>query len=184
MAPIKRKGEPSNPVERSGKKQKLAKTSLSKVSFLKEEEPSFPRGGASVLTPLEHKQIQIKAKQDVLFEQSTGKKAQAAFDSEDDNDEANHMTAIDTLPPNARRRKPKLMSANRKETETVEKEYLRIEGLSFKVLVLFNRQRCYFITLTNCSVLSQGQWCWVKLLKSTNTIWLLVFQITLQVLYL
>ncbi|KAI1862516.1 hypothetical protein JX265_009230 [Neoarthrinium moseri] len=42
------------------------------LSRLKEEEPLFPRGGGSVLSPLEHKQIQIQAKQDVLFEQASG----------------------------------------------------------------------------------------------------------------
>ncbi|OTB07141.1 hypothetical protein M426DRAFT_318169 [Hypoxylon sp. CI-4A] len=47
----------------------------STVSRLKEEEPLFPRGGGSVLTPLEHKQISIQAKQDVLFEQASGKDA-------------------------------------------------------------------------------------------------------------
>ncbi|KAI1094561.1 nucleic acid-binding protein, partial [Rostrohypoxylon terebratum] len=47
----------------------------SAVSRLKEEEPLFPRGGASVLTPLEHKQISIQAKQDVLFEQEPGQGA-------------------------------------------------------------------------------------------------------------
>ncbi|KAI0840658.1 nucleic acid-binding protein [Hypoxylon sp. FL0890] len=44
----------------------------STISRLKEEEPLFPRGGGSVLTPLEHKQISIQAKQDVLFEQESG----------------------------------------------------------------------------------------------------------------
>ncbi|KAI3337424.1 nucleic acid-binding protein [Xylariaceae sp. AK1471] len=48
------------------------------VSRLKEEEPLFPRGGASVLSPLEHKQISIQAKQDVLFEQESGEGAKKA----------------------------------------------------------------------------------------------------------
>lgn len=34
-----------------------------------QEEAAFPRGGGSILTPLEHKQIQIQATRDVLFEQ-------------------------------------------------------------------------------------------------------------------
>src|SRR3569833_1298645 len=38
------------------------------VTRLKDEEPLFPRGGGSVLSPLEQKQIQIQAKRDVLFE--------------------------------------------------------------------------------------------------------------------
>lgn len=43
------------------------------VSKLKEDEPLFPRGGGSVLTPLEHKQIKVQASKDVLFEQESGK---------------------------------------------------------------------------------------------------------------
>ena len=46
--------------------------SSTQKSIFKDEETAFPRGGASVLTPLEHKQIQIKATQDVLFEQAGG----------------------------------------------------------------------------------------------------------------
>lgn len=46
------------------------------VSVLKEEEPMFPRGGGSVLTPLEQKQIQLEAKADALREDefTTGSK--------------------------------------------------------------------------------------------------------------
>lgn len=48
---------------------------VSLVTKLKDEEPLFPRGGGSVLTPLEQKQISIQAKKDVLFEeQSVSKK--------------------------------------------------------------------------------------------------------------
>ncbi|KAK2599188.1 rRNA biogenesis protein rrp5 [Conoideocrella luteorostrata] len=39
------------------------------VSLLKEEEPIFPRGGGSVLTPLEQKQIQLEAKADARREE-------------------------------------------------------------------------------------------------------------------
>ncbi|RYP80067.1 hypothetical protein DL769_002641 [Monosporascus sp. CRB-8-3] len=52
--------------------------SLPTISRLKEEEPLFPRGGGSVLSPLEQKQIAIQAKQDVLFEQQSGKSAKKA----------------------------------------------------------------------------------------------------------
>ena len=41
-------------------------------SVLQQEERAFPRGGGSVLTPLEHKQIKADAERDVLFEQETG----------------------------------------------------------------------------------------------------------------
>jgi rRNA biogenesis protein RRP5 len=52
--------------------QKPAQQAASLVSRLKEEEPMFPRGGGSILTPLEHKQIQIQARNDALFEQEKG----------------------------------------------------------------------------------------------------------------
>ncbi|CAK7203915.1 rRNA bioproteinsis protein rrp5 [Sporothrix eucalyptigena] len=48
------------------------------VSRLKEDEPLFPRGGASVLTPLEYKQIQVQAKNDALFDQHTDGQADKA----------------------------------------------------------------------------------------------------------
>ena len=49
------------------------------VSLLKDEEPIFPRGGGSVLTPLEQKQIQLEAKADAIREEefNTGAKAQS-----------------------------------------------------------------------------------------------------------
>ena len=49
---------------------RTAKITKAQKSVFKNEETSFPRGGASVLTPLEHKQIQAQANQDVLFEQA------------------------------------------------------------------------------------------------------------------
>lgn len=48
------------------------------ISKLKEDEPLFPRGGGSVLSPLEHKQIQIQAKSDALFEEQSGASAKKA----------------------------------------------------------------------------------------------------------
>ncbi|KAI1501313.1 hypothetical protein F5X99DRAFT_209366 [Biscogniauxia marginata] len=61
----KNAAKPSKSLQTSGPKPATAPT----ISRLKEEEPLFPRGGGSVLSPLEHKQISIQAKQDVLFEQ-------------------------------------------------------------------------------------------------------------------
>ncbi|KAI0541466.1 hypothetical protein GGR58DRAFT_456136 [Xylaria digitata] len=94
MSSLKRKDAPGGaPVAKSPKRSKSDKpqskqnanpqpskpqqqkpTSASGVSRLKEEEPLFPRGGGSVLSPLEHRQISIQAKQDVLFEQEQGAK--------------------------------------------------------------------------------------------------------------
>lgn len=43
-------------------------TKSSVISLLKDEEPMFPRGGAHILTPLEQKQIQMRAKADAQDE--------------------------------------------------------------------------------------------------------------------
>ncbi|KAI5928699.1 hypothetical protein F4810DRAFT_644950 [Camillea tinctor] len=65
--------KPAKSPKTSGPKPAPAPT----ISRLKEEEPLFPRGGGSVLSPLEHKKISIQAKQDVLFEQEAGQGAKA-----------------------------------------------------------------------------------------------------------
>ncbi|KAI1144125.1 nucleic acid-binding protein [Hypoxylon sp. FL0543] len=71
--PSKRSKSEKTSVKKDAKPQSSSKpASASTISRLKEEEPLFPRGGGSVLTPLEHKQISIQAKQDVLFEQESG----------------------------------------------------------------------------------------------------------------
>lgn len=129
MAPIKRKNDAAVESARPEKKQKSSSTA--KLSVLRAEEPAFPRGGASVLTPLEHKQIQIQAKQDVLFEQSTGKKAAKNDYEDEENDE--------DMPeqPNGRiaklKRKPKSKDKKGGKNGLVEEVAVRIEGLSYKV---------------------------------------------------
>jgi rRNA biogenesis protein RRP5 len=82
------------------------------TSLLKEEEPLFPRGGGSVLTPLEQKQISIQAKQDVLFEeQSGGKKGDKTT-----------------------RKKKRKSRADETSTKPVKDEdAVKIESLNFKV---------------------------------------------------
>jgi rRNA biogenesis protein RRP5 len=49
------------------KKRKQQEDSSSAVAARTTDEFNFPRGGASVLTPLEHKEISRKADEDVLF---------------------------------------------------------------------------------------------------------------------
>ncbi|KAI1310937.1 hypothetical protein F5Y03DRAFT_391931 [Xylaria venustula] len=62
----------------SSKSQQQKPASTPTVSRLKDEEPLFPRGGGSVLSPLEHRQVSIQAKQDVLFEHESGQGAKKA----------------------------------------------------------------------------------------------------------
>lgn len=57
-----KKDTPNNDAKPAAKPEKAPAV----VSLLKDEEPMFPRGGASILTPLEQKQIQLEAKADAL----------------------------------------------------------------------------------------------------------------------
>ncbi|KAK3996039.1 rRNA biogenesis protein rrp5 [Cladorrhinum sp. PSN332] len=110
----KDKDAPKKDSKKESKKE--SKPAPAPVSALvKEEEPLFPRGGASVLTPLEQKQIQIQARKDVLFEEASGKKK--GGDKEG--------------------KKKKRKSKNKEEdTKAVKDEdAVKVESLNFKRLV-------------------------------------------------
>ena len=95
-----------------------------RISKVREEEVAFPRGGASLLTPLEHKQIQIEATRDVLFEQHSGQ-SKADLAGED-------VVAI------RKGRRPKSKSAKKiTEGNEPQEEIVTIEGLSYKVSKIF-----------------------------------------------
>lgn len=92
-----------------------------KLSKPREEEAAFPRGGASVLTPLEHKQIQIEATRDVLFE-AGAKASNVGVDGEEQSVAKKHKS------------KPKPKTKGKVGAEpVVEEETIKIEGLSYKV---------------------------------------------------
>ncbi|KAJ9212611.1 hypothetical protein DTO166G4_5830 [Paecilomyces variotii] len=158
MAPIKRKGN-SGPETAARQPQKRArvgddeqkkdqkkqnvkasekrteeqppKPKASELSILRDDEPTFPRGGASVLTPLERKQIQIQATRDVLFEQKGGKPS--TFD-EDDEDVAMEDSGEAATATKKKSRKSKTKS-KKSETQTDDKQAVKIESLSFKRIV-------------------------------------------------
>ncbi|KAJ5811611.1 hypothetical protein N7474_007912 [Penicillium riverlandense] len=154
MAPIKRKGNaPEETATRQPQKrakvgaderkkdQKKEKDALapkaSELSVLREDEPSFPRGGGSVLTPLERKQIQIQATKDVLFEQKgpKGPKKPAGGVEDADEDDVEMEDAEDTAPTTKKSRKKKTKGKKDADQEPAEKEDVRIEGLTFKRIV-------------------------------------------------
>lgn len=146
MAPIKRKG--NAPEEQATRQpQKRAKVGAddgtadhkkrkdapaapkaSELSVLRDDEPLFPRGGGSVLTPLERKQIQIQATKDVLFEQKRPKKS-AGHEDESDVEMNDGDAATTAKKP----RKKKTKGKKSTDQEPSEKLGVRIEGLSFKV---------------------------------------------------
>ncbi|KAL2838295.1 hypothetical protein BJY01DRAFT_251027 [Aspergillus pseudoustus] len=153
MAPIKRKGNSAeevsarNPQKRvrvgTDERKKEGKTSTdsapkgSELTVLRDDEPSFPRGGGSVLTPVERKQIHIKATKDVLFEQKSGAKkgpkAAEDDDFEDDTDmeDADNTTAISSKKSQKKKGKGKRDVKQDKR----EKKGVKIESLSPKRLV-------------------------------------------------
>ncbi|KAK6594717.1 S1 RNA binding domain-containing protein [Botrytis cinerea] len=112
--------------EKEGKSTSTTKVPpATKISRVREEEVAFPRGGASVLTPLEHKQIQIDATRDVLFEQYGAKSSKP--DGEDQ--EGADATKV------KKKSKGKGKSKNAAHDSEVEEETVKIEGLSYKRLV-------------------------------------------------
>ena len=131
MAPIKRKLDASNDGAQPMKRPKPKPSSTTKSAILKNDEPSFPRGGASILTPFEHKQIQIQAKQDVLFEQSTGTKAARNEFEHEENDE--DLPEQRLMPVTKSKRKFKTKEKKRGKDSVADEPAVRIEGLSYKV---------------------------------------------------
>lgn len=135
------KKETGSQADRSAKRQrksevatdapKTGKSSIAKLqnapqkSVFTSEEKSFPRGGASALTPLEHKQIQIKATQDVLFEQAGVKRS-------GDDGLSDAMSDVDAehAPKAGKKRKSKKTKKGNVEEEEAA---IRVEGLSYKV---------------------------------------------------
>lgn len=109
MAPSKRKAEDDS-VSSKSKKPATVK---------KDEEEVFPRGGGSVLTPLEHKQITIEAKRDALFEEESGGKPSKKDDKES----------------KKRKRKSKEKDAAK---PVRDEDAVRIEGLNYKVWRMYS----------------------------------------------
>ncbi|KAF9892539.1 rRNA biogenesis protein rrp5 [Aspergillus nanangensis] len=152
MAPIKRKGasaeeatarQPQKRVrvgedrKNDQKKQKNEDQTdapkSSELSVLRDDEPSFPRGGGSVLTPLERKQIQIQATKDVLFEQKGSKGPSGNFGgADDDEDEDAEMEDVDDSNAAKKSRKRKVKGKKDTKSEPAKEKGVRIEGLSFK----------------------------------------------------
>ncbi|KAH6642042.1 rRNA biogenesis protein-like protein RRP5 [Boeremia exigua] len=99
-----------------------------KASVFKDEESSFPRGGASVLTPLEHKQIQIKANQDVLFEQTGAKRSGG-----DDNEFAD-MGSEDEGKAAKKAKKWPAKKGKKSNGDDEKDDVIKVEGLNYKKL--------------------------------------------------
>ena len=122
----------SDGVAESPAKSKPEKTERAapKASVFKDEETSFPRGGASVLTPLEHKQIQIKANQDVLFEQTGGKRTGGG------DDEFGDMGSEDEGKAAKAAKKRPAKKGKKSHGDEEKEDVVKAEGLNYKKLAL------------------------------------------------
>lgn len=115
--PAKSSDKPAKSADKKGAKAtEKTSSSAQPTTVVKDEEPLFPRGGGSILTPLEHKQISIEAKRDALFEESSGKPAKKG-DKSDKGD-----------------KKRKRKSSTKEDKKSVrDEDAVRIEGLNYKV---------------------------------------------------
>ena len=131
MISAKRKAVPDSGNVQPAKKYKPA-IPTTKTSALKDEE-NFPRGGASLLTSLEYKQIRIQATEDALFEQTTGTKS-ARNDYGDEVNEEFSQEEIVEAPAKANRKR---LSKGKSEASIrdAKESGVRIEGLSYRVCV-------------------------------------------------
>lgn len=114
-APIKNAKASDKPVRKSTSDE-LSKAPT--VSLLKTEEPAFPRGGGSVLTPLEQKQIQIEAKADAMREEEFETSGKAL---------------------KKKKRKSAAAKADRKSDNKEEVDSVKVESLNFKVFIRMGR---------------------------------------------
>lgn len=120
----------------AGKKLKASLISTGSVptSLLTNEQPAFPRGGSSILTPIERKQIQAQATRDALQEHASSgdlfSTSHEALDKSDDNDGTQDASKI--------LKKKRKKHSNQKSSNDGMQDKLtpRIEGLSFKVSLL------------------------------------------------
>ncbi|KAL6864274.1 hypothetical protein J3F83DRAFT_743211 [Trichoderma novae-zelandiae] len=105
--------KPSTKAHRKPEAATEESTSAAVVSVLKDDEPVFPRGGGSVLTPLEQKKIQMEAKADAIREEEfeTGAKSQK------------------------KKAKKSAVKGDKKTEKKAEEDTIRIESLNYKRLV-------------------------------------------------
>lgn len=109
--------------EKDGKSATPKIPLVPKISRVREEEAAFPRGGASILTPLEHKQIQIEATRDVLFEQQGAKSSKPTEEG----------GAEETTGRKKQKTNSKGKSKKGAGNTEPEEQAVKIEGLSYKV---------------------------------------------------
>lgn len=131
------------------KKSKLATDDSSERrpisrSLLQQEERAFPRGGASVLTPIEQKQIKAQAERDVLFEQQTGKAVVHGGDEDELFDQEIAAAPV--------KRKQKNDKSKKDLPKAVDAPALKVHGLSYKNITVGTTVLGYVTAVTTRDV--------------------------------
>ena len=131
---------PATSVRKSAEKQSKSDHDLLKstrsipTSLLPNEQPAFPRGGASLLTPIERKQIQAQATRDALKEHAgSGDLFSTTHQSLDDS-EGEGFTQ--DAPTGLKKKREKASKQKPLKRGIQEAAALRIEGLSYKVSMI------------------------------------------------
>ena len=140
---------PSSPADERGAKQNPTQGKDSSkspgsvpISVLANEQPAFPRGGASLLTPIERKQIQAQATRDAIKEHTSSGDLFAASDKLPDDCENEEITEAAPTGPKKKKKKKKRKSVSKKHKPSedgVNDNYsVRVEGLSYKVSICYS----------------------------------------------
>ncbi|KAL9111016.1 MAG: hypothetical protein Q9227_004449 [Pyrenula ochraceoflavens] len=106
---------------------KQAKSGISLSAHLPAEPELFPRGGASLLTPVERKQIQAQASQDILFD-SNEQNTKTFSESDDSNNDGIRSPETGKVQGKNKRRKVRHLQSREQPGKTKP----RIESLKFK----------------------------------------------------
>ena len=147
-------------------------------SLVLRDEEAFPRGGASVLTSLEQKQIRIQATEDALFEQATGTKSARNDFGDEENEEDPQDGKFEAAPKTRREQLSKVKSGISNGSH--QESGVRIEGLSYKVC--FTEPQHYLANRQMFSALFLDHWSLDKSIKLIAMILRWLYQIILPVI--
>jgi rRNA biogenesis protein RRP5 len=124
--------------EKGARKSSKAGTGSSKsgnpipISLWTNEQPAFPRGGASLLTPIERKQIEAQATRDALKEHASSGDLFSTSDKAHDGSDEDGITQ--SIPDGSKQRRKKTSKRHKPSDGGKQASAaVRIEGLSHKV---------------------------------------------------
>ena len=146
--PAEQKGAP--PIPKKGK-DSAKSTGSAPISLSANEQPAFPRGGASLLTPIERKQIQAQATRDALREHASSGDLFVTSDKVLDDSENEKITdSITTGSKKKRKKTLKKQRASRPGENDDISARVRVEALSYKVNI-------YRILRAFCGLMSRTE---------------------------